>query len=141
MGRVFVVLSDGECDEGSNWEAALFAAHSGLSNLTVLIDRNGLQSLKSTEETLRLEPLPEKWRAFGWNAVEIDGHDHAALSAALHPLDPLKALTPDRPTVLICRTTKGKGVSFMENEIVWHYRPPSESQAEKATLEILGDSR
>ncbi len=118
-GRVFVVLSDGECDEGSNWEAALFAAHHTLGELVVLIDRNGIQSLDSTERTLKLEPLADKWAAFGWHVLEVDGHDHEAISSAI-----TQAEFDPRPSVVICKTVKGKGVSFMENQILWHYRPP-----------------
>lgn len=130
--KVFVVMSDGECDEGSTWEASLFAAHHELGGLIALIDRNGIQSLGGTEETLRLEPLGDKWRAFGWQVLEIDGHDHQALSSAL-------AVCRDevsKPSVIICRTVKGKGVSFMEDQVVWHYRPPSLEQAQEGIAEI-----
>ena len=129
--RVFVVLSDGECDEGSNWEAALVASHHELGNLVVLIDRNGLQSLAATEQTVRLEPFADKWRAFGWLVSEIDGHEHRAIAKAIQ-----EAQAGSQPTVIICRTIKGKGVSFMEDQIVWHYRPPSLEQAVIASLEI-----
>ena len=130
--KVLVVLSDGECDEGSNWEAALVAGHLKLSNLIVCIDRNFLQSMKSTEETIALEPLDKKWESFGWNVINVDGHNHSEIA---HALD--RASTNlTGPSVLICRTIKGKGVSFMENEVVWHYRPPSEADVRRAHNEI-----
>ena len=132
-GRIFVVMSDGECDEGSNWEAALLAGHHRLDNLTVLIDRNGIQSLAGTEQTVRLEPLAEKWTAFGWSVHDVDGHNHVEISAALE-----RAQSEAKPTVLICRTVKGKGVSFMEDQILWHYRPPSESELMAALSELGG---
>lgn len=132
--RIFVILSDGECDEGSNWEAALLAAHLNLNNVCVLIDRNRLQSLGGTEETVRLEPLSEKWAAFGWDVRTLNGHNHSSLSGALN----LPWEDNQRPLVLICETIKGFGVSFMENSIVWHYRPPSGEDLERARIE-LGD--
>jgi transketolase len=135
-GSVFVILSDGECDEGSVWEAALFGAHHALGNLIALIDRNHLQSLGPTETTLRLEPLATKWRAFGWQVLEVDGHDHDALELALGTC----RKTPEIPSVLICDTTKGNGVSFMENSVDWHYRSPNSEEAMHALIEISGDS-
>ena len=116
--RVFVLLSDGECDEGSTWEAALFAAHHDLSNLRVVIDYNKLQSLGPVSDTINLEPLAAKWRAFGWQALRIDGHDHHALRAALAKSH------ERRPTCIVADTVKGRGVSFMENQVLWHYRAP-----------------
>lgn len=132
-GRVFVVISDGECDEGTTWEAALLASHHSLSNLTVLIDRNGIQSLDATEETLRLEPLGAKWSTFGWHVSEVDGHDHAAMGEAL-----LQTAHQTQPTLIICRTLKGKGVSFMENSVTWHYRSPAEDSLAAALTELQG---
>lgn len=129
-GRVFVVMSDGECDEGTTWESALLANHHGLDNLTVIIDRNGVQSLKETELTLRLEPFADKWCAFGWNVFEIDGHDYEILSKSMQP--------SDKPTVVIAKTVKGKGVSFMENSVLWHYRPPDQSELQRALDEVWG---
>ena len=117
--RVYVVLGDGECDEGSVWEAALFANHFGLNNLTVVIDHNKMQSLDYCENTLRLSPFADKWRAFGWNTLSVDGHDHSALLGAFE-----SAKFSDRPTVIIAETVKGKGISFMEFDILWHYRFP-----------------
>ncbi len=117
--RVFAVLGDGECDEGSVWEAALFANHFRLDNLVAIIDRNHMQSLDTCENTLELEDFALKWRSFGWNAVETDGHDHNALREALsHKAE------NGRPTAVIADTVKGKGISFMENDILWHYRFP-----------------
>lgn len=129
-GRAFVVMSDGECDEGTTWESTLLANHHGLNNLTVIVDRNGIQSLKETEVTLRLEPFAEKWRAFGWNVHEIDGHDYKSLAKSLE--------ISDKPTVVIAKTTKGKGVSFMENSVLWHYRPPNENELNEALDEVRG---
>jgi transketolase len=122
--RVFVILSDGECDEGSVWEAALLAAHHGVDRLVVIVDFNKLQSLDTVERTVRLEPLAEKWRAFGWETVEVDGHDHGTLTKVLSAAP----LRPGRPTCLVAHTIKGKGVPEMENRIEWHYRSPSTDQ-------------
>jgi transketolase len=130
--RVFVVMSDGECDEGSNWEAILFAGHHKLDNLMVVVDYNKIQSLDSVERTLALEPLASKWRAFGWGVVEVDGHDVAALHSALSRI-PLEA---NKPTAIIAHTIKGKGVSFMEGQIAWHYKAPSDEELELALAEI-----
>jgi len=130
--RSFVILSDGECDEGAVWEAALFAPHHRLHNLTAIIDYNGLQSFGRISDVLGLEPFAAKWRAFGWRVVEIDGHDHGAVRAAL-------AGAPDddgRPAVVIAKTVKGKGVSFMENALEWHYRAPDEVQLQRALAEL-----
>lgn len=118
--RVFAVLGDGECDEGSVWEAALFAAHYRLGNLTVIVDHNHMQSLDVCEKTLELEPFDEKWRAFGWRVFSVDGHSHDALRDALRKTENGE----QRPTVILADTVKGKGVSFMENDILWHYRFP-----------------
>ena len=128
--RVFVVLSDGECDEGSVWEAALFAGHHRLSNLCVVIDHNKLQSLGPVAETLRLDPLDDKWQAFGWATNRVDGHDHAALRAAFAARD------PDRPTCIIADTVKGRGVSFMEGQVLWHYRAPQGEEFAAAMREL-----
>jgi transketolase len=130
--RVFVVLSDGECDEGSNWEAILFAAHHRLDNLVVAIDYNKIQSLAPVSETLALEPFADKWRAFGWHVVEIDGHDHEALRRELA----VPAGGRGQPSVVICHTTKGKGISFMENAVLWHYRTPQGDEYAAACAEL-----
>jgi transketolase len=116
--RVFVLLSDGECDEGSNWEAILFSAHHKLDNLVAVVDYNKIQSLRPVAETLGLEPFADKWRSFGWSVVEVDGHDHPSLQKAFAKLPS----TPDRPSCIIAHTVKGKGVSFMEHSVLWHYR-------------------
>jgi transketolase len=130
--HVFVVMSDGECDEGTTWESALIAAHHELDNLTVVIDRNRIQSLADTESTVRLEPFGEKWAAFGWNVLEVDGHDHQMLRSALG------ATVENKPTVLICETVKGKGVSFMEGTVLWHYRSPNDELLAAALAEVEG---
>lgn len=130
---VYVVISDGECDEGTTWESALIANHFKLQNLIVLIDRNRMQSFGDTEKTITLEPFPEKWQSFGWNVFNVDGHDHAELSKTLRQI---KSANTSKPSVLICNTIKGKGVSFMENEVVWHYRPPNEEQYHLALSEL-----
>ena len=124
-------MSDGECDEGSNWEAILFAAHHNLSNLRVVVDYNKIQSIKSISETLELEPFSDKWKAFGWAVEEVDGHDHAALHAAFE-----NAKSVDRPYCVIAHTVKGKGVSFMENQVLWHYRSPQGEDYERAVKEL-----
>ncbi len=130
--RVFVVLSDGECDEGSNWEAILFSSHHKLDNLTVVIDYNKIQSLASVSDTLGLEPFADKWRSFGWAVAEVDGHDHAQLLDRLGHLP----LNNEKPTCIIAHTTKGKGVSFMENSVLWHYRTAKGDEYNAALSEL-----
>jgi len=130
--RVYVLLSDGECDEGSVWEAALFAAHQKLSNLCAVIDHNKLQSLARVEDTIGLEPFADKWRAFGWNVERIDGHDHPALRRAFAAA----AEAADRPTCILADTIKGRGVSFMENQVLWHYRSPQGEELATALREL-----
>ncbi len=132
LWRTFVVMSDGECDEGSNWEAFLFAAHHKLDNLVVVIDYNRIQSLDLVEKTLQLEPFAAKFRAFGWTALEVDGHDIPQLRHALGNVPP----EPDKPTAVIARTVKGKGVSFMEGKVLWHYRPPTAVELVEALDEL-----
>lgn len=129
--QTFVVLSDGEMDEGSNWEALMFASHHKLVNLTAIIDYNKLQSLDTIEATLRLEPLAEKLRAFGAKVIEVNGHDHVALHNALSLKD------GDKPLVIIAHTVKGKGVSFMENKVEWHYKSPNTEEASIACEQII----
>ncbi|WP_040362145.1 transketolase [Congregibacter litoralis] len=133
--QVFVLLSDGEMDEGSNWEALMFAAHHGLDNLTAIIDYNKLQSLDTVDNTLGLEPLREKLAAFNWSVVEADGHDHDALESAIG------SGSPGLPLVVIAHTVKGKGVSFMENEVLWHYRNPDDGLLDRALKDIAGSQR
>jgi transketolase len=132
--RSFVLLSDGECDEGSTWEAVLFAAHHRLSNLVAIVDYNQLQSLDTTQATLALEPFADKWRAFGWDVVEVDGHDHRSLAEAAD----VPALSEGLPRCVIAHTVKGKGVSFMENAVLWHYRSPSSDELARALAEVQG---
>jgi transketolase len=129
-----VLLSDGECDEGSNWEAALFAPHHELDNLIVVIDYNKIQSFGSVAEVLSLDPLAEKWRAFGWAVSEIDGHNVEEILATLEKLP----LQPGRPTCVVAHTVKGRGVSFMEKQLLWHYRPPDANELHLALEEIEG---
>ncbi len=130
--RAFVLLGDGECDEGSNWEAVLFAAHNKLDNLVAVIDRNMLQSIYSTEDTLALEPFADKWRAFGWSVIEIDGHDHEEIFDACK----VESKVNNKPLCVIASTIKGKNVSFMEGNILWHYRSPQDSEYEAAIKEL-----
>jgi transketolase len=131
--RVFALLSDGECDEGSTWEAALLAPAWKLANLTAIIDYNKIQSLGRVDEIVPLEPLAEKWRAFGWDTRELDGHDIPALVEAL---DPNHWVPASRPRCIIAHTVKGKGVSFMENDLLWHYRPPKGDEYDRAVREL-----
>lgn len=128
-GQSFIILSDGECDEGSTWEAALLASHLDLNNVSAVIDRNFLQSLKSTEETVRLEPLAEKWRAFNWDVVVVNGHSHEELHQAIFR-------DSNRPMLTIANTIKGYGVSFMENSVPWHYRSPNLDELSHALSEV-----
>jgi transketolase len=130
--RVFVVMSDGEMDEGTTWEAALFGAHHRLDNLCAIVDFNQIQSYGRVEDVLRLEPLVDKWRSFGWNVSDVDGHDHNALADALARVD------PERPHMIVARTIKGKGVSFMEDQLLWHYRSPDDVQLARALAEVRG---
>lgn len=129
--KVYVVLGDGECDEGSIWECALFANQYKLDNLVAIIDSNKMQSMDYCENTIALEPFAEKWKTFGWNVKEVDGHNHEELEKAL-----LEENTMSKPTVIVANTIKGKGISFMENNIVWHYRAPQGEDYEKAVKEL-----
>ncbi|MGI5506230.1 transketolase [Lentzea sp. CA-135723] len=130
-GRVAVVTGDGELDEGTNWEAAQFAAHHRLGNLLVVVDRNSLQQEGRTEDVLALEPLADKWRAFGWAVAHADGHDHHALRVAAEDL-----FERNGPGVLIAETTKGKGVSFMEGVASWHMGRLTEHELGQALAEL-----
>lgn len=130
--RVFCLLSDGELDEGSNWEAILFAPHHKLDNVIAIVDYNKIQSFGSVREVLDLEPLIDKWKAFKWCVAEIDGHDHASIHAVLSTAP----LEPGKPTVVIAHTVKGKGVSFMENQLAWHYKSANADQLAQALGEI-----
>lgn len=128
--RTFVVLGDGELQEGSNWEAAMAAGHRGLGNLTAIVDRNRFQQGAGTEATNRLEPLADKFRAFGWDAIDVDGHDVGALREVL------AAPGADKPRAVIARTVKGRGVSFMEDLVDWHHKVPSAEQVALALEEL-----
>ena len=132
--RVYVLLSDGECDEGSNWEAILFASHHRLDNLCAVVDYNKIQSLSLVAETLGLEPFADKWRAFGWAVIEADGHDHAQLADAFQRA----AATAGQPVCILAHTVKGRGVPFMEHSVLWHYRTARGEELE-AALAALGD--
>lgn len=124
--KVYVVLGDGECDEGSVWEAALFANHFRLNNLVAIVDHNHMQSMDFQENTLEIENFGKKWKAFGWNVIEVDGNSHEELNVAFEQAEKLSKEEAHKPTVIIANTIKGCGVSFMQNDILWHYRFPHE---------------
>ncbi len=130
--RTFVLTGDGELQEGSNWEAVMAAAHYRLDNLTVIVDRNRLQQGDWTESTVGLEPLADKWRAFGWAVHEVDGHDHGALLEILRSVP----IEPGKPTCVIAHTHKGKGVSFMQDRVEWHHRVPTDEELKAALGEL-----
>ena len=130
--RVYALLSDGECDEGSIWEAALFAPHHKLDNLTVIVDYNKIQSLGHVDQVLGLEPFDAKWESFGWEVRSVDGHDVLAIEKALTTAP----ATPGRPVCILAHTVKGKGVSFMEDTVLWHYRCPSDEEYTLAQKEL-----
>jgi transketolase len=134
LWRTFVLTGDGELQEGSNWEAAMAASHFGLDNLTLIIDRNRLQQGAETEQTISLEPLAERWRAFGWAVREVDGHDLYQLTEVLRAIP----FEPGRPNCILAHTRKGRGVSFMENRVEWHHRVPTDEEL-AAALEELGE--
>ncbi len=129
--RTFVLVSDGELDEGSNWEAILFAPHHKLDNLTLIVDYNKIQSLGNVDDVLSLEPLKSKFEAFNWEAVEIDGHDHEAIYNSL-----ITSGRNAKPKVIIAHTIKGKGIDFMENQLLWHYKSPNEKELESAIAQL-----
>jgi len=126
--RAFTILSDGELDEGSNWEAILFAPQHKLDNLVAIVDYNKIQSLGSVVSIMDLDPLAEKFRAFRWSVKEVDGHNHSAIKDALATVP----WVPGKPSCLIAHTVKGKGVPFMENELLWHYKSPEKQQLDIA---------
>lgn len=130
--RIFCLLSDGECDEGSTWESILFAPHHKLDNLTAIVDYNKIQALGNVKDVLALEPLAKKWRAFGWAVREIEGHNLEEIEESLSQLPFEKG----KPSCVIAHTIKGKGVSFMENELLWHYRSPQGEEFEAAMREL-----
>ena len=130
--RVFVLMSDGECDEGTTWEAALFASHHGLDNLIVIIDYNKLQAFGRTNEVLNLEPLKEKWQSFGWKVKEINGHNFSEIENTLSRIPFEKT----KPSLIIANTVKGKGISFMEDKLEWHYKNLTQEDYGKALKEL-----
>jgi transketolase len=132
--RVYAIIGDGENEEGSVWEMALFAAHRNLSNFTVIVDHNKMQAMGFCDREAGLINLAEKWSSFGWHVVEVaDGNDHGQLIRAFGDVD------PERPNVIVANTVKGKGVSFMENNLLWHYRDPQGEFYERAIRELGGD--
>lgn len=132
--RAFVLVSDAECNEGSTWEAVMFAAHHRLANLIAVVDANGQQALGSTADVMDLEPLVERFAAFGWDVHEVDGHDPDQIVAIVRGLD----VQDGPPHFLVARTTFGKGVSYMEGMLHWHYWPMSDEDYEKARAEVAG---
>lgn len=133
--RVYALLGDGECQEGQVWEAAMAASHHKAGNLTAIVDRNGLQIDGATEDVMSLEPFADKWRAFGWRVVLIDGHDFPQILSALTESREQPVL--GQPTLILAKTVKGKGVSFMENQVKWHGTAPNAEQAEAALKELV----
>lgn len=132
--RVFCIIGDGECDEGAIWESALIAHQYKLDHFIVTVDYNKIQSLASCEETLALEPFTDKWASFGWHVIRVDGHDHEALKAAYDEAE--AAAGQRKPIVIIADTVKGKGVSFMENDVLWHYRTARGEEFDAAMKEL-----
>lgn len=130
--HVYALIGDGEMDEGQIWEAALFAAHHKLDNLTGIVDVNGIQNDYFVKDILVTEPIVDKWRAFGWHVIDIDGHDVGAIADALDAA----TATPGQPTMIVCRTVKGKGVSYMENNPDWHGKAPNREQLAQALAEL-----
>ncbi len=130
--RTYVLLSDGECDEGQTWEAALSAAHFKIDNLTAIVDCNRIQLTGWTRDIMNLEPFSQKWQAFGWHTIDIDGHDFNQILAAFQEAEKIK----NKPPVIIARTIKGKGVSFMENNAKFHGKAPTPEEAERALKEL-----
>jgi len=130
--RTYVLLSDGECEEGQTWEAALSAAHFKLDNLTAIVDCNGIQLSGWTRDIMNLEPLTQKWQAFGWHTLDIDGHDFDQILSACQGAEKVKG----KPAVIVARTIKGKGVSFMENNVAFHGKAPTREEAERALKEL-----
>jgi len=130
--KIFVIVGDGELDEGSNWEALLFASHHKLDNLIVIVDYNNLQSLTTVKDTLNLEPLRDKFESFGSHVIDVNGHDHLALNKVIKEAIDIK----NKPVVIIANTVKGKGVSYMENKVKWHYSTPNDIELQTAINEI-----
>ncbi len=130
--KVFVLLSDGELNEGSVWEAVMFASHHSLDNLVAIVDYNKMQALGYTKDIINLEPLSQRWSSFGWGVREIDGHDYGQILRACESVP----FSKGKPTVIIAHTVKGKGVSFMEDKLLWHYRAPNDEEYEAALKEL-----
>lgn len=128
--RTFAIVGDGECNEGAVWETAMLAAQKCLSNFTIIVDCNGLQAMGDCADVINMEPLADKWNAFGFHVIEVDGHDHDALRAAFNED------TQNKPKVILAKTIKGKGISFMENQLIWHYRDPQGDAYDKAIAEL-----
>lgn len=128
--RTFAIVGDGECNEGSVWEAAMLASQQKLSNFTVIVDCNGMQAMGECADVINMEPMSDKWKSFGWHVAEVNGHDHDAL---LHAFEEDSS---GKPKVILARTIKGKGVSFMENQNLWHYRDPQGDAYEQAVAEL-----
>lgn len=135
--RIFVIMGDGECNEGSVWEAAMFAAHYRLDNICVIVDRNRFQGMGETEKVMGLSPLLEKWQAFGWAGEKINGHDLKQIEEALSKIP----FEKNKPAVVIAETVKGKGVSFMENRLEWHYKSPNMDEVRRAMEELNSSGR
>ena len=131
-GKVFILMSDGEMDCGTTWESSLITAHHKLDNLFVVVDFNGLQAMGKVKEILNVEPLKDKWKAFGWEVREIDGHNFEEIEKSLT----LPPLEKEKPIVIIARTIKGKGVSFMEGDNLYHYKAPSDGEYQRALKEL-----
>ena len=130
-GKIYVLMSDGEMGCGTSWESALISAHNKLDNLIVIVDFNGLQAMGKVEDILNIKPLKDKWQAFGWEVKEIDGHNFEEIEKSL--AEPAKE---GKPTVIIAKTIKGKGVSFMEGDNIWHYKAPSDEEYKEAMKEL-----
>ena len=135
--KTYVLVGDGELQEGSNWEAGMCATQYKLDNLVLIIDRNGLQQGDFTENTITMEPLAERWRSFGWDVREVDGHDMQALVECFESVP----FTPGKPSCILAHTTKGKGVSFMENRPEWHHHVPTNDELGRAIAELKGGKR
>ena len=132
--KVYVMLGDGELNEGSVWEAAMFASHHCLDNLIAIVDRNKMQALGFTKDIIDLEPLSQRWSSFGWQTKEIDGHNCNSIIETLIKIPFAK----DKPSIVIANTVKGKGVTFMENDLLWHYRAPDKEEYDRALKELTG---
>ena len=130
--RTYVMLGDGEIEEGQIWEAAMAASHYKADNLCAILDNNGLQIDGFINEIMSPHPIPEKWRSFGWHVIEINGHDYKSILTAYDEAEKIKG----RPTIIVAKTIKGKGVSFMENQVDWHGKAPSKEEAERALAEL-----